>query len=74
MGRRGPKPDPEKQSQIQVKIYLKPENLAYVNNYHQMDKTRYFNRLVEQDRLKNEKSRSQAELEGPVLYQIRAEG
>ena len=75
MGKRGPKPDPEKQSQIQTKIYLKPENWAYVDNYHKANKTEYFNRLVERDRLESMKSRNhQAGLEGPVLYPIRAEG
>lgn len=69
MGRRGPKPDPEKQSQIQTKIYLTKNNWEYVKNYHERDKTRYFNRLVEQDRLENEKPQS----EGATVYPVKSE-
>jgi hypothetical protein len=73
MGKRGPKPDPEKQNQIQTKIYLKPENWKYVDD--QKNKTEYINELIEKDRLENAKTRNnQTELEGPVLYPIRAEG
>lgn len=57
MGKRGPKPDPVKQSQVQTKVYLSPENLAHVAN--QKNKTEYFNKLIEKDRLEGARKESE---------------